>query len=70
MINVNKTDPQQIREEWKNWLENYISETKDVVKHQTGEEINCIDCGKLISRRTFLNHKTKLGCKMMNPKTK
>ena len=70
MIDLNRPDPHQIRDEWKTWLDNYIKETKEIINHQTGEEIKCIDCGKLISRRTFLNHKTKLGCKMINPKTK
>ena len=45
MVNVNRPDTQQIRDEWKTWLDNYILETKEIINHQTEEEIKCIDCG-------------------------
>ena len=68
LIPVSVPDPTERKDSWKCWLERYINENTDLVSSASGPTLECTDCSKTISKLTFVNHRTKNGCRNINPK--
>ena len=56
---------------WKQWLTGFTAEVNEVIKnHPRGLHIVCEDCGKNVSKQSYLRHRTVNGCSNFNPRIK
>ena len=55
---------------WKQWLENYISETEAMVRRCRNMFVKCPECREDIIKDGFVNHRTKRGCRSISDRLK
>ena len=56
-----------IKTMWHLWKEKNVRKVKKELEGDNSFEVLCPDCLKMISRRTYLNHRTKNGCSKLHP---
>ena len=61
---------QSRKQDWKEWLEKFKSETQAKVDKCRRDNITCPECREKISLVTFYNHRTKGGCTKAEPRLK
>ena len=71
ITNQNKNDQQNVKILWKQWVKGYVEEINEIIKtNPQGLHIVCDDCGKNVTKQSYLRHRTVNGCPNINPRIK
>ena len=65
--NIDTPDKNKARTEWKKWMARYKKKIeKELAENQNNQEIQCKQCKKFVSKKSYVTHNTVKRCKNLH----